>query len=1117
MRLFSAPCALLLAASSLCSSPLLAADGNSSAIARELLGAAGVRGGLVVHVGCGDGRLTAALRASSKYLVHGLDRDPATIAVARKLLHAEGVGNVVTVELWDGAELPLVGDSVNLIVVEANQRVEPSEVQRVLAPGGVALLRGRDLQDPKRIVKPWPADIDVWTHYLRDATGNAVARDRRVGPPRRMQWIADPLWTRHHHKLASISAVVSEGGRLFYILDEGSPASLDAPTRWSVAARDAFSGVFLWKRTIPTWADHQRGFRSGPVQLPRLLVADNGRVWVTLGVDAPISQLDAATGDVVATIPATGSAEEMVVSDGTLVVLTGVSMSEQAAASAARRRGVSAPTVRAKAIVAIRTSDRAVLWRRELSGEACPVALTLAVAKGSAYYQSAHGVVALDLRTGDTRWESAPRGAAKRDARGKGGDTKQARPKRQGGKKAANGKKTSGKKAANDKKAKKAKSSLGWSVATLVVHDGVVLSAAGNSLRAFAADSGEPLWQAPCRAGFRSPSDVFVVNGLVWLGPAFSEGRALRTGEVKATNDAVSAVWTVGHHHRCYRNKATERFLLTGKRGVEFIDLSGGDHMRHNWIRGVCQYGILPCNGLVYLPSDSCACFVEAKLNGFWAVSATGESSDARAGHPLIRGPAFDASTRSTALGATPAVPAGRAGGDDWPMHRHDASRGGATRSALPHNLDELWRTPIGGRLTAAVSAARGDGSAIAVVATAETHRIVAVDATSGAPRWSFIAGGRVDSPPTLHRGAVLFGCADGWLYSLRLADGALRWRLRVAPLARKAVVRDQIESVWPLHGSVLVQNGIAWVAAGRSSYLDGGFRLFGVDPATGEILHRGRVDDEAAAARHTPRDESGALVKKVEKIDQNQVDAKSLAAPDRSDAFSMNGVKSELLVGDGASVWLRHLRFDAQLRRQETPGRHLFTTSTLLDGTGNHRTHWVLGSGDFRRLPVAYSWIANREGGRGGTRLASPYGAMLCFDETTVWGVREAAGSFYLFAQKRRASTEDTAAPDFRRVAAVGAPRFEWKLPLPFRPRAMASAGGTIIVAGAPGVPPDGSSATADRGDARLWIVSAQDGEKIAAQALASPPVWDGLSVAHGRVLLATEDGDLQCLGRRR
>ena len=46
----------------------------------EILDLAGVRGGLVVHVGCGDGTLTAQLHSGDRYLVHGLDASPAHVA-----------------------------------------------------------------------------------------------------------------------------------------------------------------------------------------------------------------------------------------------------------------------------------------------------------------------------------------------------------------------------------------------------------------------------------------------------------------------------------------------------------------------------------------------------------------------------------------------------------------------------------------------------------------------------------------------------------------------------------------------------------------------------------------------------------------------------------------------------------------------------------------------------------------------------------------------------------------------------------------------------------------------------------------------------------------------------
>ena len=43
--------------------------------AKDILDAASIKGGLIVHVGCGDGKLTAALRANDSYIVRGLDAD----------------------------------------------------------------------------------------------------------------------------------------------------------------------------------------------------------------------------------------------------------------------------------------------------------------------------------------------------------------------------------------------------------------------------------------------------------------------------------------------------------------------------------------------------------------------------------------------------------------------------------------------------------------------------------------------------------------------------------------------------------------------------------------------------------------------------------------------------------------------------------------------------------------------------------------------------------------------------------------------------------------------------------------------------------------------------------
>ena len=84
----------------------------------------------------------------------------------------------------------------------------------------------------------------------------------------------------------------------------------------------------------------------------------------------------------------------------------------------------------------------------------------------------------------------------------------------------------------------------------------------------------------------------------------------------------------------------------------------------------------------------------------------------------------------------------------------------------------------------------------------------------------------------------VLFGSADGRVYCLRASDGQLIWRFLAAPSDQRIGSFDQIESTWPVHGSVLLCEGVAYFTAGRSTYLDGGIRVYGLNPVTGEILH---------------------------------------------------------------------------------------------------------------------------------------------------------------------------------------------------------------------------------------------------------------------------------------
>ena len=1057
----------LVAKWSLMTSLLLCQAAQAQQQAGRILDATGVKGGLIVHVGCGDGRLTAALRANDSFIVQGLDRNPQNVARAREHISSLGLYGKVSVNRLAGSRLPYIDNLVNLVVAEDIGGIVADEVMRVLAPDGVAYIRRGGQWE--KTVKPRPSQIAEWTHYLYDAAGNAVAKDSLVGPPRHMQWTAEPVWTRNHHTLASISGVIAAQGRMFYIVDEGPASSMEVQPTWYLAARDAFNGVLLWKRSISSWAWHQRKFRSGPVQLPRTFVAEGDRVYAALGLESPLMALDAATGKTIRTYQGAEGTEEVILNDGVLLVVTGGPVPEHGDRDAAQRRGTAFPND--KTIIAIEADSGNVLWRWSEPAGGNLVPLTLATKDRRVFFQAGVNVVCLDRATGNECWQTPVIAGDK-----------------------------SSKAEARKKRKPQAARSPGWSVATLVAYDDLVLWADGNRLVAISANDGEMLWDCPAKVGFRSPPDVLVANGLLWLGPDFAVGRDPHTGEVKKNSISIEELWTAGHHHRCYREKATDRYLLTGKRGIEFVDLVSDNHWRNNWVRGLCQYGIMPCNGLIYAPSHACGCFMEAKLYGFWALAPERPQRNPSAGERLVKGPAYgELKTKNSKL-KTP---------NDWPTLRGNSLRSGSTSTKVPSQLTNAWNVAIGGKISAPVIA---DGTV--VVSAIDEHRIIALDAQNGQTRWTFTAGGRVDSPPTIYRGLVLFGSADGSIYCLRLSDGEQVWRFRAAPEELNAVALGQVESVWPVHGSILVEDGVAYAAAGRSSYIDGGIILYGLDPATGKTIYKEDVRNTHPMV--TSADEKPRTA--IQKIDQNATDGKTFTAPDKSDAFSMEGVTTDVLVSDGSSVFMRHLRFNRQCVRQPELSRHLFSTSRLLDDAENHRSHWVLGTGDFSRIAVAYSWIANRRGGRNGVHLAVPYGLLLAFDDNTAWGVSRGK-TYTLFAEANRPfSATEESLPDFRKMEADAGERWKWSTDIDVRPRAMVHAGDLLFLAGMPCAAGQVDLAATYEGTkgGLLSVRSASNGEKLGEQTLDSPPVWDGMAAADDRLYISLENGSLLALKAR-
>jgi len=1046
-----------------------APTGKAADSAEDILDAAAVPGGLVVHVGCGDGEFTASLATGENVVVQGLDSSATAVDAARRRIQSKGLYGRVSVRKWQGDSLPYNDNLVNLLVMQdAGCEIRDEEITRVLAPGGVALEldpETRNLKPETLLRKPRSAELDDWTHSLYDASGNAVSRDRAVAPSKHLQWFTGPRFGRQHEHMSSFSAMVSEAGRIFYIVDEGSPVSIMLPSDWRLIAKDAYNGSLLWKRPIARWQSRYWPMKNGPVVLPRRLVATGGEVFVTLGIDAPISALKASSGETLRTFDQTRGTFEFVVSDGVIFAVVNrdgrlMNYRRDIEDMVKQRNTIfdqSFPND-VRDVVAVDAKTGKTLWKIE--SQTAQSSLS-ADGRHVAFHDN-EGVVCLDRTTGRQRWKTLVEQSPKYQF-GRG--------------------------------------------ATLVLAGNVIVfSGMAKNVTALAADSGEILWTAPhTTTGHHSPYDVFVIDGQVWFGqtasgrkPGTFVGLDLHSGEViKTFSMAKEPYW---FHHRCHRARATDNYLITSRTGTEFIDFRNGQYDVNHWVRGACTYGIMPANGLLYAPTHPCACYLSTKLSYFNvlapAARITYNEKPRTPGERLTRGESFDAKAKP--------VPPGE---DEWPAYRHDMTRSGATPAKVGANSAQRWATPIGGKLTSCVVA----GGKV-FVAAKDAHTLHALDAETGRPSWQFTVDGRIDSPPAYVDGLLVFGSADGSIYCLTAAEGKLVWRYDAAPERRQMVALGQLESPWPVHGSVFLQDNTVYCIAGRSRFMDGGMRLVMLDVRSGKLLGETLLDEHDMA---TGED----LHKGVR-------------------GLSMPTGLTDILSGNGKYIFMHDQVFDLKgntlaadsLETDEIA--HLFTPTGFLDDSWFHRTYWLWGS------RFHSGWNQWYKAGR-----AVPAGRILAHRGPSVFGFGRVQGDYRWITPLKYHLFRIDKAPDLldptrkKKEASYGQPtpnifKYDWTREVPIFVKAMVLADEILFVAGPPSILDEKEEWTriyepaaqdkfarqaeilqGSRGSL-LWAVSAASGEKLSEHVLQSTPIWDGMAAAYGHLYLPMDNGTLVCIG---
>jgi len=796
-------------------------------LAHQLITKAGTSRGLCVLLGCEDGALALELVRKSGFFLYVQDPRPGPVAAVQKTLDVDGLyGSRVLVEQKSLDSLPFADNTVDVVFAPLGFKsaaqgagaahklkdLSLKQILRVLRPGGRAIIgtvKGVEEQLTEKqlsqwirnqlseeisfkfgqdafgswglITKPLPKGMDSWSHWEHGPDNNPVSNDTVIKAPYRTQWLGGPLYT------AMPGITTASGGRVFTALGHIAHHQREEPWLNTLLARNGYNGTLLWSRKLPDgYMVHRSAFIA--TEDCFYMIENDGCL-----------KLDPETGremDRISIPEIEGEWKYIVLQDGVLYALAGTARDSSETTVVRSKHShwswgelspgyyqTKVPWGFGTTLAAYDVKNRKVLWTHTEEKEIDSRALVTGGGEIFFYCPGEH-TGCIDASTGKVKWRND--------------DSKVIQLIEEPG--------------------RGLQSTPGFKTTCYCLYtpDAVYYQAQTRmNVVAISSKDGKLLWTR--KKTTNNPNMLYTDDKLfVGIGPG---GSTLMLQPL--TGETVE---DLGFAKRsCARLTATpDSFFCRGMpEGLTRYDRNTKKVLFNGAMRPACNDGVIAANGLLYIGPWLCDC--NLSLMGTTGLCSAGDFR-VEDGDPVSK-------RLQVCEEDKPVAPFPEINKEDWPTYRGDNSRSSCSAASVPADPKSLWACRPATSFEPSAPTSAGD----LVFLCGDDGKVRAIDGKTGGLKWSFPTSGPVKQPPTIWKGRAYVGSGDGSVYCLEAATGRLLWKFRAAPVERRIMAYDRLCSTWPVASGVLIQDGVAYAAAGIIDY-DGTY-VYALNTETGKPI----------------------------------------------------------------------------------------------------------------------------------------------------------------------------------------------------------------------------------------------------------------------------------------